>query len=521
MSTTFDQQHDGRVLRLAELMACFSLAIDLGLGQPLEWVMRTCLLGVRLAELLGLSIEEQRQVYYLSLLRHIGCTATATWEAAVFGDELALGEALLTDAKQPTEAIRFLLTTPGKGQPFLTRLRYLGKALAAGPAMKDAVDRIQCEVAGMLASRLGFAVEIRHCLGQIFERWDGQGIPEGLAREELALPVRVAHLAHDAATMMQGAEAAIELVRKRSDQLYDPAIVTAFCRAASQLLGPLPTGSTWESILAAEPGPAVWLPETEMDNALSVIADFVDLKAPLFAGHSRAVAELAAAAGSKCHLPTTDIVVLRRAGLIHDLGKVGISAAIWNKPGPLTEGEWERVRLHPYLTERILTRSAAFAEPLALAVLHHERLDGSGYHRGLSEMAQSLSARILAAANVYQALISPRPYRSTFSPEAAADILRQEVKNGRLDKMAVAAVLAVADHRVSMSLLPPDTTLSTREIEVLRLLVRGLTNKEIAAKLIISPKTVGHHVQHIYNKIGVSSRAAATLYAVENNLLGQ
>ena len=198
-------------LRLAELMAAFSLAMDLGLGQPMEWVMRTCLPGVHLSDLLGLNQEEQRQVYYLSLLRHIGCTATADWEAAVFGNELALGDALITDAKHPAEALRFLLNAPGRGQPLLSRVRHLGKALAAGPGMKGAVDRIQCEVAGQLAQRLDFDKDLRQALGQVFERWDGQGEPHQLKGENLALSVRIVHLAQDAVTVqiMSGLKTAV------------------------------------------------------------------------------------------------------------------------------------------------------------------------------------------------------------------------------------------------------------------------------------------------------------------------
>lgn len=225
-------------LRLAELMACFSLAMDLGLGQPLEWVMRTCLLGVGLSETLNLSQNERRQVYYLL---HIGCTATAAWEADVFGNELMMGEALITDTKNPLEALRFLLRAPGQGQPLPERLRYLGRALAVGPSMKDEVDRIQCEVAGLLADRLGFDQPTQQALGQVFERWDGQGTPHKLKGEALTLPVRVIHLAHDMATMQQmaGPEAALKLAQKRAGRLYDPALVDVFCRAAPELCAQL------------------------------------------------------------------------------------------------------------------------------------------------------------------------------------------------------------------------------------------------------------------------------------------
>lgn len=509
-----------RNLRLAELMAGFSLAMDLGLGQPLEWVMRTCLLGVRLAERLGLSTDERRQVYFLSLLRHIGCTSTASMEASVFGDELAMGRALVTDSKHPLEALRFLMTTPGRGGSPRTRARYLGKALAAGPAMKDEVDRIQCEVASMLTKRLGFDAGIQRCVGQVFERWDGRGVPNGLRGETLAVAVRVAHLAHDVITraMLDDRAAAIEMARQRAGRLYDPAIVAVFVRSATELFASLDRDSAWDAILESEPGEPLWLSDSDFDAILPTIADFADLKAPTFAGYSRGVAALADAAAESANLPRADGIALRRAALVQEVGRVAISASIWNRPGPLSDGDWERVRLHPYYTERILDRSPAFSDVQRLAILHHERLDGSGYHRRTPASMQPKAARILAAASAYQAMIMPRPHRGALSPEAAATELRREVAAARLDGDAVDAVLSAAGHALPRS-RPPGSDLSPREIEVLRLLVRGHTNREIAAELVISPKTVGHHIQHIYNKIGVSSRAAATLYAAEHHLL--
>ena len=271
--------------------------------------------------------------------------------------------------------------------------------------------------------------------------------------------------------------------------------------------------------MAAEPELITWLSEAQLEDALLAIADFTDLKSPYLVGHSRGVATLAEAAARRYGLPETDAIGLRRAGLIHDLGRVGVSASIWNKPGPLTESEWERVRLYPYLTERILVRSQALAPLVELAILHQERLDGSGYHRRLSGNMLPLTARILAAADVYHAMTEPRPHRPALSPDEAADELRQDAKAGKLDAAAVDAVLSAAGHQVQQPRHSTPGGLSKREIEVLRLIARGLSNPEIGAQLVISKKTVGHHVQHIYNKIDVSTRAGATLFAMQHNLL--
>ncbi|MEM7130539.1 MAG: HD domain-containing phosphohydrolase [Chloroflexota bacterium] len=516
-----DKQPQDRYLRLAELMASFSLAIDLGMGQPLDWVMRTCLLGTHLSQLLGLSSDECRQVYYLSLLKHIGCTSASSWQAELFGNELGMGQVLTVDTKNPVEVFPTIVKMAGQGQPLLARARYLRRALAAGPGAKDELSLIQCEVAGNLAGRLGFAQEMLYTLGQLFERWDGQGQPYQLKGDAIALPVRVIHLAYDAATLQLQAdsETAINVVKKRSGRLYDPAIADVFLQAAPDLFAQLEVESTWDAILAAEFELATWLSEEQFEDALLAIADFTDLKSPYLVGHSRGVATLAEEAARQCGLPDADATSLRRAGLLHDLGRVGVSSSIWNKPGKLTESEWERVRLHPYLTERILARSQVMAPLVDLAILHHERLDGSGYHRRLPAPMLPLTARILAAADAYHAMTEPRPHRPALSPDEAAAELRQDVKAGQFDAAAADAVLSATGHQVQRPRHATPGGLSKREIEVLRLMARGLSNPEIGEELVISKKTVGHHVQHIYNKIDVSTRAGATLFAMQHNLL--
>jgi HD-GYP domain-containing protein (c-di-GMP phosphodiesterase class II) len=255
-----------------------------------------------------------------------------------------------------------------------------------------------------------------------------------------------------------------------------------------------------------------------IDAALEAIANFVDLKSPYTLGHARGVAELAAAAATGLGLTDAEARTLRRAGLVHGLGRLGVSNSIWDKPGPLGPGEWERVRLHPYLTERMLHQSEALAPLGALAVQLRERLDGTGYPRGLSGAAISRPARILAAADAYQAMREPRPHRPARSAEDAAAELRAEARAGRLDADAVEGVLGAAGHRVRRRREGP-AGLTPREVEVLQLLARGLSNKEIAKRLVVTPKTVGNHVEHIYAKIGASTRAGAGLFAMRHGLL--
>jgi HD-GYP domain-containing protein (c-di-GMP phosphodiesterase class II) len=192
--------------------------------------------------------------------------------------------------------------------------------------------------------------------------------------------------------------------------------------------------------------------------------------------------------------------------------------AIWDKPGPLSPAELERARMHVYLTERMLSSSTALAPLAAIAGQHHERLDGSGYPRGLTGADITPAGRLLAAADSYHARLEPRPHRPAKTAEQAAAELREDVRRGRIDSDAARAVLAAAGHRSGKRREWP-AGLTDREVEVLRLLARGMTNKEIAARLVISPKTVGAHVEHIYSKLGVNNRALAGLFAARHGLI--
>ncbi|MEA2597552.1 MAG: hypothetical protein QOF01_4021 [Thermomicrobiales bacterium] len=418
-------------------------------------------------------------------------------------------------------AMRHMIRHVGEGQSPLRRARMIGGFFTAGKKVWVEGARSHCEVAQRLSERLGVAPSIQPLLLQVFERWDGRGRPNGLKGEAITSPVRVRQLARDVEIFhrLHGLEAAVAMARERRGSSHDPNLVDQFCHHAATICADLTLASAWETVLAIEPGPRPVMAREQLDAAAMAIADIADLKLPFTLGHSRGVATLAEAAGRRCRLPEQDLSALRRAGLMHDLGRVGISASIWCKAGNLTEGEWERVRLHPYYTERVLARSKALAPLGLLAAQHHERVDGSGYHRGVSGGMISPPARLLAAADVYQALTEARPYRPARQPEQAAVELEREVKNGRLDPEAANAVLAAAGHRVRPARKELVAGLSEREVEVLCLLSRGLSNREMAGRLFISKETVNHHVRHIYDKIGVSTRPAATLFAVQHGLL--
>lgn len=509
-------------LRLAELIASLSLALDLGLGQPLEYFLRSALLAVRLGETLKLPEEDLTNLYYVALLRHAGCTAESHTGAALFGDDvLFYSWMLFVEQGSPSEVIRAMTRNVGQGEPLLRRAAMVGRALASMPRKTREVFASHCEVAQGMAERMGLNAAIREALGQMFERWDGRGVPQGIKGEAIAPIARIVLLAADAELFhrLYGAEGVVVVLRQRAGGAHDPALVTHFCQVASRILDERRDISMWDEVLAAEPGPRPVVSAAQFDAAASAIGDFVDLKSPYLSSHSAGVGNLAGAAALRCRLPADDVTAVRRAGFVHDLGRIGISSGIWQKPSPLTAEEWERVRLHPYYTERVLNRPQALSGLGALSALHHERLDGSGYHRGLPAGMLSPAARILAAADVYQAMTEPRPYRPALPADGAADQLRREVRAGRLDGEAADAVLVAAGHRVRRARPERPAGLSDREVAVLRLLARGLSNREIARELSVSPRTIQHHVEHIFDKTGVSTRVSATFYAMRHHLL--
>jgi DNA-binding CsgD family transcriptional regulator len=331
---------------------------------------------------------------------------------------------------------------------------------------------------------------------------------------------RVAQLAEfgEVAHRVGGVPAARELARKRGGRQFDPALADLLCDEADAILGGLDAVATWDAVIAAEPALAVVLAGERFDAALLAIATFVDLKSPYTLGHARAVADLASEAALALGASEGAVRTMRRAGFVQGLGRLGVSNAIWDKRGPLGPGEWERVRIHPYLTERMLCQSHALAPLGAIAAQHREHLDGSGYPRGLAGAAISRPARILGAADAYQAMREPRPHRPARPAGEAVAVLRADVKAGRRDAEAVEAVLGAAGHRVARRREGP-AGLTRREVEVLTLLAQGMLSKEIARRLVISPKTVANHIEHIYAKIGTSNRASASLFAMQHGLL--
>lgn len=506
-------------VRLAELVATISLGTDLGLGQPMEHVIRQTIIALRLAELLDLDEQERTVVYYSGLLAWVGCHTDAYEQAKWFGDDIAMKRESMFAGDSAADLARFLVRQLGSGGSLTDRVRASVTFPVAGLRWFSSILETHWRATDALARQLGLGDDVRRSLVESYERWDGRGAA-GLRGEEIRLTSRLVYLADVVAAFerLGGSDAALRMARERAGGQFDPDLVDLLCAHGRAVLDDLDHESNWAKVLDSEPGLARTVDEAEFDRVLAAIGDFADLKSPYFIGHARTVAQLAGEAAVTLGLAPDDTTRVRRAALVHDLGRLGVSNGIWDKRASLTLAEQERVRTHPYLTERMLAFSPRLAELGAIAVLHHERLDGSGYPRGLSGTAIPVTGRILAAADRYATATEERPHRPAADPEAAAALLRDDVRRGALDADAVEAVLNAAGHRVRRRRSWP-SGLTSREVDVLRLLARGLTNREIAGRLVLSPKTVGAHVEHIYAKTGANNRAAAGLFAMRYGLM--
>jgi putative nucleotidyltransferase with HDIG domain len=514
--------HPTAAVSAGEVLAALSLATDLGTDQPLEHGLRTAVLCSRLAVAAGGGDDLAADAYHLGLVHSIGCTSDAHEAAAAYGDDRPYRSDFATiDGARPNELMAFLWRRTAESRaPHV--VAFAGAVLAGARRARTGLTA-HCEVGQRFAQRLGLPAPVSDALWHVFERWDGKGLPRGVAGTDIPRLARLLHLARDADVhwRLGGAERVHAALGSRAGGAYDPQLADLARAELPAALAALDGQPAWEAAMEARPAEPPALTGEALDGACRVIGEFADLKSVFTLGHSTAVAELAEAAAWRLGLGEADAAVVRRAGLVHDIGRVAVSTGVWEKPGPLSTGEWERVRLHTYFGERVLARCGGLAEVGAVAARHHERLDGSGYHRGATAGDLTLAARVLAAADVCQAMTEPRPHRPGLATDVIVRAVDQAVVAGRLDGDAVAAVLQAAGVRSGAAPRAFPAGLTAREVEVLRLVARGHSNKAIAAQLHLSPKTVGHHVGHVYVKTGVSTRAAAALFAAEHGLLGQ
>jgi len=508
-------------VRIAELVATLSYAADLGLGQPMEHCLRQTVMAIRMADLAQADATDREATYYLGMLVNSYCHADASEQAAWFGDDISFkGEGFEMLAMGPPQMAGLMLRSLGSHGSAKDRVRRLATFPVAGQRAIHTWLTTHTRLSSEFADRIGLGEDVKFALWQAYEQWDGKG-PREAKGTEISLPARLVSLSAplEVIARRHGIESAKKIARRHSGSLWDPYLADLFAQHAAAVVEGLEADATWDAVLDAEPRLARRVWGDELDLVLEAMADLVDLKSPYLAGHSRGVANLAAEAGRLAGLSDAECSTLRRAGLLHDLGRLGVSNAIWDKAGPLTDVEQERAHQHVYLTDKMLARIPSLGPSREIAARHHERLDGSGYPRGLSAASLTMSDRLLAAADVCHAMAEPRPHRPALTADQSAKQLRAAVRAGSLDGDAVNAVLRASGQRAPARREGP-AGLTAREVEVLALLARGLSNKEIARRLGLSPKTVSNHLEHVYSKVGVQSRAAATLFATQHGLVG-
>ncbi len=487
------------VLRVFDSVKALAFIGDLSMGQPTDHSLRVAWLAAQLAQAAGFGEAERDAVREVSLLRWSGCTANAAGFGDVFGDDIASRAAML------------------EGRPdWADPLAAHGGASAA----LTPLAQIHCEVSGEVARILGLASGTEIALRHIFETWDGNGLPARLAGDAVPAPVLAVTLAGDLEiySRVHGADGALARVAHHTGARYPERLAALGARHLRDWLAAL------ERLAPAELDAALLTASMQQATAPELIADVIDLKLPWMTGFSREVADTAAACCARLTPDAAAPARVYRAALVHGIGRAAVPNGVWNTAGPLPPSTWEKVRLAPYWTARAGRQAGALGEAAELGSHAYERLDGSGYFRGVRDTALALEARVLAAAVAWVAMRSARPWRAALPAQEAVVQLRDEAARGRLDTAVVEALIAdgaptarrAAYDATSRAAVVP---LSPRELEVLRAISRGASNKEAARELMLSPSTVRTHVESVFRKLACSTRAAATLKASSMGLL--
>lgn len=509
-------------IRMAEILAAFSLATDLGTGKSMGHAIRACYLGMQIADELRLSMLEKTELYYSFLLMHSGCSALSLALTPIIkGDELAaIGDITLRDDSNPLEMLGWLRQNVSPDAPLPARILNVIQALLHGKNVGDI--RGVCEVAVRVAQRLDMPQGVQKAVQYYLERWDGKG-PYSLHGSDIPLNSCILHLSLkvEACYTAYGRDKAESMVLEQKGKIFDPQISNIFQLIArrAKFWEMLVRQDLWDIVLGLEPASEYrYINETKLDDVALAAADFIDLKSPITLNHSRETARFAECMARRMDLSQSEINTIRHAALVHDLGHIAIPGHILTNQNGLSEADKEKLRLHPYYTERILSRVPALASIASIAGMHHEHVDGTGYYRGLSGDDLPVSACILALADEFQERLSSNPNQT--DPQVVLKTMQIDVgtKFSAECYAALAEELGVA---TKYSTAPKNLPLglTKREVEVLQQVAKGITNREIAQELVISERTVAHHLEHIYNKIGISSRAAAVFFAMEHELI--
>ena len=511
---------------LAALLCSLSFATGLGLGERMEHGLNSAYLGLRLADVLNLPNEEREAIFYGALLKDVGCTAcSAAFSAFFLDDELVPRlDFMLVDPSRLTEIIAWFSRNVPVDSQLPSRIsRLLSFLVQCGPVVKEGM-RGHCEIAELFARRLGFPEYVQRTLRFQLEHWDGKSLAYGLKGSAVPLAARILHaaLTLELAYGFGGPAAARALAREQRGARFDPEVVDAFLTLEKQ-------ADFWQT-LEQEPAQSVILamqPPTSADRRMAdqmevvceALADLVDIKTYQSWNHSRIVAEVAVGMGSSLGLGGAEQTRLRCAALVHDIGNVAIPSRILEKGDRRSAREWEYYRLHSYYTQRVLERVEPLQELAPAAAAAHEWINGQGYHRQLIGEQIPLNGRILAVADTYAQLTQQQG--DQVEPADALRKMRPSVGT-QFDGSCYDALAASLTSAHFIKRAAPERrqlgNLTEREAEVLRLLTQGQSNPQIAKALVISRKTVEHHLEHIYNKIGVTCRTSAVVYAVQHGI---
>jgi len=517
-------------LSLAEVLAAFTFASDLAFGLELEDGLKSCYVADRIAEKMGLPQDDRITVYYASLLKDAGCTC---WGATL---------AQFWQAEDEIEARRELMIFGG-GQGLRSFLKWMGRYVAPEvgpvPRLRRATEVLTrsdsvlkegfasaAEVCSRISRRLSLPESVQEAALCLFEQWDGNGSPGGIRGEDIPIAARVILPTFLLSPIHRagGRDAARSVAVAQRGKMFAPDVIDALLALMDQeeFWAELESGEIQQVVIAREPDcEFAKLDVDSFQHVAEAFADFIDLKSPLASAHSRRVAGLTEDIARCMELPPHEVALYRSAGLMHDLGLVAVPAAVLLKPETsLSESERELLRLHPYYGERILDRVPVLAPIKALVASHHERMDGGGYHRGIGAKDIPMGSRIIAVANRYDELTHGEPGEAALDQERALEVLSGEV-GPSLDGEVVDALktsLGVPHGKITAPKVMP-AGLTSREAEVLRLACTGLTRKAIAEELSVSESTVRHHLEHIYNKTGTSTRIGAMLFAMEHGLI--
>ena len=436
-------------LRMSDLISALSLALDLTEGQPMGHSVKTCVLGMRIANILDLPVEQRSNLYYALLLKDAGCSSNAARMYEIFGgdERMAKKEVKITDWSRITmDGLDYLSRNVMPGKSRLDRVLAIANVAMRRKEQSEELFQLRCERGGQIARKIGFSEDTTEAIYNLDEHWDGKGFPHGRQGREIPLLSRIMNLCQtlEVFAAISGPQDAFQVIEDRCGTWFDPEIVAA-CRQLEK------DSRFWEMIEAQnvrqhaidlEPlSVFAYATDAKLDSVCEAFADVIDIKSPYTHEHSRQVTRYALAIGKRIGLGETDLTIVRRAALLHDIGKLSVPNKILDKPGKLTAEEWETVRLHPYYTQRILERISGFSHLAFIASTHHEKLDGTGYYRNLRGTQLPPSSRAIALGDVYDALTAKRPYRDAMPVEKALSIMAKDVPHA-LDQTCFEALKA-------------------------------------------------------------------------------